>query len=87
MATALPSPNEKRKTSSENHSNGNESKKSHWSAALSTAIEDESVQLYKDDLCTVIQDKFPKVFIFFLLLTKQISIVFILGSYSFTCYA
>lgn len=43
--------------SSEQHVKNN----NHWSTALSTALNDESVQLYKDDLCTVIQDKFPKV--------------------------
>ncbi len=60
MASALPSPAEKRKISSENN-NGNQPKKGHWSAALSTALDDESVRLHKDELCTVIKDKFPKV--------------------------
>jgi len=60
MASALSSPAEKRKISSENN-NGNQQKKGHWSAALSTALDDESVRLHKDELCTVIKDKFPKV--------------------------
>jgi hypothetical protein len=60
MATALPSTTEKRKIPTENF-NGNQPKKSHWSAGLSIAMDDESVRLYKDDLCTVIKDKFPKV--------------------------
>ena len=58
MASALPSTTEKRKP---DNLNGNQAKKSHWSAGLSIAMEDESVQVYKDDLCTVIRDKFPKV--------------------------
>lgn len=66
MASALPSTSEKRKTSSENPSNGNLMKKGHWSAGLSTAMEDETTRLYKDDLCTVINDKFPKVSSLFL---------------------
>lgn len=61
MASALPSTPEKRKPSVEQHYNGNPAKKNHWSAVLSTAIDDESVRLYRDDLCTVIMDKFPKV--------------------------
>lgn len=61
MASALPSTPEKRKASAEQHSNGNPTKKNHWSAGLSTALDDESVRLHRDDLCTVIQDKFPKV--------------------------
>jgi hypothetical protein len=60
MATALPSTAEKRKTPNGNF-NGNQPKKGHWSAGLSIAMDDESVRLYKDDLCTVIKDKFPKV--------------------------
>jgi len=53
---------EKRKTT--DISSEQQTKKNHWSTALSTAISDEGVQLYKDDLCTVIKDKFPKVNIF-----------------------
>ncbi len=60
MASALTPPTEKRKSPSENL-NGNQTKKGHWSAGLSTAMDDESARLYKDDLCTVIKDKFPKV--------------------------
>ncbi len=43
--------------------NGNENqvKKGHWSAGLSSALDDESVRVYKDDLVTVIKDKYPKV--------------------------
>jgi hypothetical protein len=68
MASALSSTVEKRKIPSENNNNGNQSKKGHWSTALSTALDDESVRLYKDELCTVIKDKFPKVcsFVFIL---------------------
>jgi hypothetical protein len=50
----------KRKIPSENI-NGDQAKKGHWSAGLSTALDDESIRLYKDDLCTVIVDKYPKV--------------------------
>ena len=57
MASALPL---KRTIESEN-SNGNQPKKGHWSAALTEALNDENVRVYKDDLCTIIQDKFPKV--------------------------
>jgi hypothetical protein len=57
MASALPS---KRKIESEN-TNGNQPKWGHWSAALSEALDDESVRVYKDDLCTIIKDKYPKV--------------------------
>jgi len=84
MATALPSPAEKRKLPSGNF-NDNQPKKGHWSAGLSIAMEDESVRLYKDDLCTIIKDKFPKVCSYLSFLGK-ISI-FYSGSYSFTCYA
>jgi hypothetical protein len=66
MASALPSTAEKRKIPSENNNNRDQPKKGHWSAALSTALDDESVRLYKDELCTVIQDKFPKVCSFIL---------------------
>lgn len=60
MASALPPTIVKRKIPSE-QTNENQMKKGHWSAGLSTALEDESVRLYRDDLCTVIKDKFPKV--------------------------
>ncbi len=60
MARALSPTNIKRKVPSDN-SNENQIKKGHWSTGLSTALDDESVRLYKDDLCTVIKDKFAKV--------------------------
>jgi len=60
MASALSPTTVKRKIPTENI-NGNQMKKGHWSAGLSTALDDESVRLYKDELCTVIKDKFPKV--------------------------
>lgn len=62
MASAQSSSVQKRTLpdgSSSNHES--QMKKAHWSTGLSTAINDESVQLYKDDLCTVIKDKYPKV--------------------------
>lgn len=60
MASSLSPTTIKRKIPVGN-TNENQTKKGHWSAGLSTALNDESVQLYKDDLCTVIRDKFPKV--------------------------
>lgn len=60
MACSLPSTTVKRKSPSDNV-NENQSKKNHWSAGLSTALDDESVRVYKDDLCTIIKDKYPKV--------------------------
>ena len=61
MACALPSTTMKRKETGE-ITNENQAKKGHWSAGLSTALQDESVRVYKDDLCTVIKDKYPKVY-------------------------
>ena len=60
MARALSPQTTKRKIPSENI-NGNQAKKSHWSAGLSAAMDDENARVYKDDLCTVINDKYPKV--------------------------
>lgn len=78
MASSLSPTTIKRKIPTENsNTNVNQAKKPHWSAVLSSAINDESVQLYKDDLCTVIQDKFPKVcsrYIFVILLIHVFSI-------------
>lgn len=87
MARALSPTTIKRKTPTDNY-NRNQAKKAHWSLGLSEALNDESVQLYKDDLCTVIKDKYPKVgysihkekFIFY-----STFIIIILGSFSFTC--
>jgi hypothetical protein len=86
MATGLSPTTEKRKISSENI-NESQAKKGHWSAGLSTAMDDESVRLYKDDLCTVIKDKFPKVCSFVRVFFNLENSFFCLGSYSFTCYA
>lgn len=61
MASASPSTPEKRKASADTHSNGNPAKKNHWSAGLSSAMDDENARVYRDDLCTVITDKYPKV--------------------------
>ncbi|CAF1218240.1 unnamed protein product [Rotaria magnacalcarata] len=71
MASSLSSTSEKRKTPSSDNVNGNQPKKNHWSAALSAAIDDESVQVYKDDLCTVINDKFPKACIHLLVMPNE----------------
>ena len=60
MASSLSPTSLKRRTPLENN-NQNQGKKAHWSVALSDALNDESVRLYRDDLCTVIKDKFPKV--------------------------
>jgi hypothetical protein len=60
MASALSATGIKRKLPSEN-TNGNQAKTSHWSVGLSAALDDENARLFKDDLCTVIKDKYPKV--------------------------
>ncbi|CAF0806691.1 unnamed protein product [Adineta steineri] len=70
MASASYSTDFKRKNPSD-YTNGNQNKKGHWSTVLSTALEDESVRVYKDDLCTVIIDKFPKAHIHLLVMPNQ----------------
>ena len=50
-----------KRSSDDENSHQQQSKKGHWSAVLSTAINDESVRVHKDELCTVINDKYPKV--------------------------
>ncbi|CAF0862285.1 unnamed protein product [Didymodactylos carnosus] len=62
LAGASPSSATKR-TADTNVTNGASAVKKgggHWSTALTSAVEDESVQVYKDDLCTIINDKYPK---------------------------
>ncbi|CAF2745895.1 unnamed protein product [Rotaria sp. Silwood2] len=71
MASSLPSPTTiKRKTPSENP-NENLPKRNHWSAGLSTALDDESARVYKDELCTVIKDKYPKARIHLLVMPNE----------------
>ncbi|CAF1139062.1 unnamed protein product [Adineta ricciae] len=70
MASSMSPTTTKRKGPLENN-NQNKSKKSHWSAALSDALDDESVRLYRDDLCTVIRDKFPKAKIHLLVMPNE----------------
>ncbi|UJR25656.1 hypothetical protein I4U23_007007 [Adineta vaga] len=70
MASSLSPTSLKRRTPLENN-NQNQGKKAHWSVALSDALNDESVRLYRDDLCTVIKDKFPKARIHLLVMPNQ----------------
>ncbi|CAF0726728.1 unnamed protein product [Rotaria sp. Silwood1] len=72
MASSSPSSSTtvKRKMQSENL-NENQPKRNHWAAGLSTALDDESVRIYKDDLCTVIKDKYPKARIHLLVMPNE----------------
>lgn len=69
MASA--STTEKRKAPADTHSNGNSSKKNHWSAGLSVALDDENARVFRDDLCTVITDKYPKARIHLLVMPNE----------------
>ncbi|CAF0856807.1 unnamed protein product [Rotaria sordida] len=71
MASSLPSSTAiKRNLPSENL-NENQPKRNHWSAGLSTALDDEGARVHKDELCTVIKDKYPKARIHLLVMPNE----------------
>ena len=61
MASGLSTTSSKRDMSEEKSTDERPAKKNHWSVGLSSAMDDESVRVHQDELCTVIKDKYPKV--------------------------